>query len=168
MHPPGDGVTARGVTVSVSPEMTAKAMALLRGFGWFGLAQLQFIAPDQGEPRLVDLNARCYGSMALAIESGVNFPALWAAIAVGRPVGVHRARIGTRYQWLEGDLRSAWIENRRGRGKALADVARWGWHAQHSVWRLDDPFPGLIYALQLAGRAATKRLHDEPASAEAG
>ena len=154
LHPPGDGVTARGATVRESPEMTAKAMRLLRGFGWFGLAQLQFLVAHDGEPKLVDLNARCYGSMSLAIAAGINFPALWAAIATKRPVGPSRAAVGTRYQWLEGDLRSAWTAHRRGRAKALVDVARWGWRANHSVWKLDDPLPGAAYALQLTGRMA--------------
>lgn len=152
-HPPDAGVTARGVTVAVSPELTVKVEALLAQLSWTGLAQLQFIQPDAGPPHLLDLNARCYGSLALAIGAGVNFPALLAAGATGRPLAHSEPSLGTCYQWLEGDLRSAWSERRGGLWHDLADVLRSAWGASHSVWRGDDPLPALLHGRQLAARA---------------
>jgi predicted ATP-grasp superfamily ATP-dependent carboligase len=160
MHPPGNGVTSRGVTVPVSSELTEPALALLRSFSWVGLAQLQFIVPGDGRPRLVDLNARCYGSMALAIGAGVNFPALWAALGTGRPVERAEAVTGVGYQWLEGDIRTAWSRRGEGLGREARDLLRAAWRNEHSVWRLDDPVPGVVYTLQLASRAALRRRRD--------
>jgi predicted ATP-grasp superfamily ATP-dependent carboligase len=156
-QPADQGVTSRGVTVPVLPDLTAPALALLRGFSWIGLAQLQFIVPGDGRPRLVDLNARCYGSMALAIGAGVNFPALWAALATDRPVARSQPAPGVVYQWLEGDLRTAWSRRDGGLGREALGVLRAARRAEHSVWRLDDPLPGVVYTLDLAARAAARR-----------
>ena len=159
-HPPDAGVTARGVTVAVSRELTSKVRALLAHFSWSGLAQLQFVQPDDGPPLLLDLNARCYGSLALAIGAGVNFPALLAASATGRPVARSEPSLGTRYQWLEGDLRSAWSERRGGLWHDLADVLRSAWGSTHSVWRGDDPLPALVHGRQLAARVVVNARKD--------
>jgi predicted ATP-grasp superfamily ATP-dependent carboligase len=155
-HPPGVGVTSRGITVAVSPDLTAKAVRLLRDLSWTGLVQLQFIVPEDRCPRLVDLNARCYGSMALAVAAGVNFPALWAAVATGRPVARVEPALGTRYQWLEGDVRSAWRERRGGLAHDLGQALRWSLRSHHSIWQAGDPLPALA-AAGLIARRMTRR-----------
>lgn len=153
-HPPGAGVTARGVTVTVTPDLTRRVMQLLSALSWSGLAQLQFILPDDERPRLIDLNARFYGSMALAVGAGVNFPALLAALGTGRPVEPAEAPPGIRFQWFEGDLRSAASERRGRLVRDLGDVLRWSLGAHHSVWRVRDPRPAVTYVRQLGRRAA--------------
>jgi predicted ATP-grasp superfamily ATP-dependent carboligase len=163
-HPPDAGVTARGVTVPVSPALTGDAVRLLSALSWTGLAQLQFIVPADGSARLVDLNARCYGSMALALGAGVNFPALWAAVATGRPVARPEPTVGARYQWLEGDLRSAWLERRGGLRRDLGDVLRWSLNAHHSVWSAADPLPALMQSREIAGRAIARATGDRAAA----
>jgi predicted ATP-grasp superfamily ATP-dependent carboligase len=59
--PPGAGASCRAETVSVDPRVSEPAEALLRELGWFGLAELQFIRPTGGRPRIIDLNGRFYG-----------------------------------------------------------------------------------------------------------
>ena len=153
--PPGAGVSARARTVPVDERVAGRVAALLRELSWFGLAQLQFVVPDDGEPRLIDFNGRFYGSLALAIGAGPNLPAIWAALATGTsilPPELSASAVpGVRYQWLEGDLRRALVERRGGlaadlagslryaRGRCTAFGARVTRGRRSAIWPL---FPG--------------------------
>jgi predicted ATP-grasp superfamily ATP-dependent carboligase len=154
---PGDvGSSARARTVAIDEALAAGVQRLLADLGWFGLAELQFLAPAGGPPHLIDLNPRFYGSLALAVGAGVNLPALWARLATGRRVPERTdAAVGVRYQWLEADLKQA-RQDRRG-GSVRADAIgclRWSIGACHSIWRADDPRP----AARAAGALVRARL----------
>lgn len=149
--PPEAGASCRAETVPVDPAVSGPAARLLTGLGWYGLAQLQFVVPDDGVPRLIDLNGRFYGSMALAVAAGADLPAAWAALATGRDVPFTRARPGVRYQWLEGDLRRAAGERRGGLITDLAGTLRHALGAAHSTLSLRDPRPSLSRLRHLPG-----------------
>lgn len=155
--PTGAGVSTRAETMPVDPALARVVDAFVQDLGWFGLAQLQFLVPDDGEPRLVDMNGRLYGSLALADAAGVNLPAWWAATALDtEPPATSTAVVGRRYQWLEGDLRRAVAERR---GGVVADVAgtfAYAVRARHSIIDLRDPLPALSHAARLVQRAAHK------------
>lgn len=107
--------SARAETVPVDEGLADGVRALLADLGWFGLANLQFLRPAGGPPLLIDLNGRFYGSIALAIAAGVNFPALWADLALGRaPASPVVARPGVGFQLFMTDLRRARVECRGG------------------------------------------------------
>jgi predicted ATP-grasp superfamily ATP-dependent carboligase len=156
-HPAGVGVTSRGRSVPVAPEVTEAGHRLLTDLGWVGLAQVQFIVPQGGHPRLIDLNGRFYGSMALALAAGVNFPAMWAAAATDRRVRPAVAVPGTCFQWFEGDLRTAYALRGRSRVRELAATLGWATRSAHGVWRLDDPAPAVVYGRAAARRARSAR-----------
>ena len=159
--PRDGGISVRAESVAVDRDLAERARRLLARFEWRGLAELQFVEPAHGPPRLIDLNGRLYGSLALAIAAGANLPAAWAAVATGRDV-VERstARPGVRYHWLEGDVRLALGADGSGRGE-LVRALRWMPGAAHSVWDLRDPGPALRYAGLFARRGlmrAARRL----------
>jgi predicted ATP-grasp superfamily ATP-dependent carboligase len=151
--PPEGGVSVRAVSERTDEGLRDKVAALLSGLGWFGLAQLQFIAPSSGEPQLIDLNPRFYGSLALAAAAGPNLPAAWANLATQRPVEVEEARPGVRYQWLFGDILRALVEKRGGVSRDLLGCLSFARGATHSVWSARDPGPALSYARLLSSRA---------------
>ena len=157
LWPPGGGVSASAVTVPVSPEISRRAQTLLERLSWSGLVELQFIVPPDGRPRLIDLNPRFYGSLALAIGAGANLPAVWAAASLGHEPVVGTARPGERYHWLPADLRALLAEPTRSVPADLVGALRWAVGAHHSVWSVRDPAPSAWYAAQLlresAGRA---------------
>lgn len=157
LWPTGAGVSTRAETTPVDPTLSRAVDAFVQDLGWFGLAQLQFLVPDDGEPRLVDMNGRLYGSLALAEAAGVNLPAWWAATALDiTPPPVSTAVVGRRYQWLEGDLRRAVTERR---GGVIADVASTlgcAVQARHSIFDVRDPRPALSHAARLVQRATRK------------
>jgi predicted ATP-grasp superfamily ATP-dependent carboligase len=157
--PPRAGGSTRAEIVSVDPQLAAGAAALLRELRWCGLVQLQYVGGDDGVPRLIDLNGRFYGSLALAVAAGVDFPLLWAAQALGPPLPRVAGRPGrTRYQWLEGDLRRALVERRRGLALDVLDSLRYAPGAVHATWSARDPAPALAVASLLARRGARKAL----------
>jgi predicted ATP-grasp superfamily ATP-dependent carboligase len=149
--------SVRGRTEPVDPDLAERVAALLRRLGWLGLANLQFLAPPDGPPRLIDFNGRIYGSIALAIRAGVDFPARWAHVAMGgRDAGPLEARPGVRYQALEEDLRRVRAERRGRLLTGVVDCLRFAPGAAHSTWRVSDPQPALARALWLArGRQAS-------------
>jgi predicted ATP-grasp superfamily ATP-dependent carboligase len=154
--PAAAGVTVRGRTTAVNQALLRRVSELLRGLGWRGLAELQFIQPaDGGEPRLIDLNGRFYGSLSLSMAAGVNMPAAWAALATGDDPGdLPAPRQGVRYQWLEGDLRRALYDRRGGLVRDVGSCLAYAPGATHSIWSWRDPRPGLRLFRILLGRGA--------------
>jgi predicted ATP-grasp superfamily ATP-dependent carboligase len=154
--PPDAGVSVRAETVPVDERLAKQVGALLRDLGWRGLAEVQLIVPPGGPPHLIDLNGRLYGSLGLAVAAGVNLPAIAAALATGRrPPPDREASAGVRLHWLEGDLRAVRAAG-DDRLAVLTGALRWRRDAVGSVWRGDDPRPGLAQAAFLAGRLLRK------------
>jgi predicted ATP-grasp superfamily ATP-dependent carboligase len=149
------GGSVRARTVPVDAGLEERVATLLAELRWFGLAQVQFQHDDDGEPLLIDLNARFYGSMALALAAGPNLPAIWAALAVGRrPPVTPLARTGVKYHWLEADLR---------RGGGVVDSLRYARSAVHGLWDRRDPLPALRHAGRLGLRGLRKLRRSAPA-----
>lgn len=159
-YPLRAGLSARAVTVPIDEQLAAGVRRLLAELDWCGLSELQFIAPSEGSPQLLDFNGRFYGSLALAFAAGVNLPDIWARSALGLPLAsAPEARPGVRYQWLEGDLRAA----REMRGGAVRDIAgciAYARASHASIWSPRDPLPGLKAAagmIERSARAAARR-----------
>lgn len=150
LWPPNAGITARAETVPVDPGLLARLTGFLAGIGWSGLAEAQFLDADDG-PTLIDVNGRCYGSLALATAAGVPLPAVWAATATGGSVPPGPAVTGVRYQWLYGDLRRGWRE-----GRDLIGPLVHARSSSHSVWDRTDLRPAASYVRSLV-RAARNR-----------
>jgi predicted ATP-grasp superfamily ATP-dependent carboligase len=157
LFPDDAGGSVRARTVPVDSGLAERTAGFLQELGWFGLAQVQFVVPDRGEPVLIDVNGRFYGSLALALAAGPNLPAIWAGLATGRatpPGGDGRA--GVRYHWLEGDLRRLRAKRFVGAASGLVDTFAYARTATHGVWSRDDPRPGFRHVARLATRAARR------------
>jgi predicted ATP-grasp superfamily ATP-dependent carboligase len=146
------GSFAATVSAPVDPGLEDRAAALLRGSGYWGLAQLDLVYRGR-ETLLLDVNPRFYACMPLALSCGVNLPGAWHAVVEGRdPDGPTPYPPGRRFRWLEGDLYAA----RHGHPVALA---RGGRAHAGAMWARDDPPASFL----LAGGAATlpirRRIH---------
>jgi predicted ATP-grasp superfamily ATP-dependent carboligase len=154
--PRGVGITARGLSVAVDPTLRAAVERLLHELGWLGLAHLQFLVPADGQPRLIDFNARLYGSLSLAIAAGANHPDAWARVASGRPTRTSIARAGARYQWFSRDLRASWSAPHRVRETLrCAYVALTG---VHNLWSWQQPLLAPRFLAEQAARGVSRRL----------
>lgn len=142
LWPTPSGVSTRAETVLVDEDLAAKASTLLKGLGWAGLVELQFLLDASGEPHLIDLNGRLYGSMALALAAGGNLVDAWARQALGLALpALPDGRPGVRFSWVAGDLRRAAAERRGGLTGDVASTIRWARGAHKSVWASRDPAP---------------------------
>ena len=136
--PPDCGTAAAAETVAPDLEVEGRLLTLLAGYS--GIFQAQFAGDF-----LLDLNPRVYGSLPLAVASGVNLPAILCALLRGEVVERRRARPGVAYRWLEGDLRHILAGVRAGRLSVAgaASALRPRRHTAHSVFSATDPGPQL-------------------------
>src|SRR5437588_11823474 len=95
--PPDCGVSSYAETVPADPGLEEKIAALLRAIGWNGIFELQYIRRPEAD-YVIDLNTRFYGSLALAVRSGLNLPAIWLDLLLGRTPRIGSYRIGVRYR----------------------------------------------------------------------
>lgn len=88
-------------------EVGEIAGSLMKSLRWTGVAHVEFkIDPRDRKPKLLEVNPRFWGSLQLAIESGIDFPFLLFRLALEgdiEPVMDYNA--GVRCRWLiPGDL----------------------------------------------------------------
>lgn len=89
------------------PELIRQAICLVSQMGWHGVAMVEFkVDPRDGVPRLMEINPKFWGSVALPIFCGVDFPhmlyqlSLGEKVETGAPYPTH-----VRCRWLiPGDL----------------------------------------------------------------
>jgi predicted ATP-grasp superfamily ATP-dependent carboligase len=132
------GTASYAQVVEADPQRSSALQELLSGHD--GIFQAQFVAGA-----LIDLNLRVYGSMTLALAAGINLPALVCEQKTPRSADASPSSLGTRYRWLEGDLRGSWQSWRTGEsslGRVLADLTPRS-DTAHSVVSLRDPKPVL-------------------------
>lgn len=151
VRPTGSGSALRE---SVAPDARAReaALAILRALRWHGVAMVEFRIRPDGTPVFLELNARFWNSVALAVYAGVDFPAMLVHMAEhGDVPPVDRYRKGVRCRWLLGDVRHL-IEVWRGRPagypgpfparmQTLAHVVRPVRGTFHDNFEWRDPLP---------------------------
>jgi predicted ATP-grasp superfamily ATP-dependent carboligase len=143
----------------VDPVAKKHAVALLRAMGWRGVAMVEFKQNSaDGSLRLMEINGRFWGSLQLAIDAGVDFPALAVDVAVGRKrAPVETYRVGTRSRWLWGDVDAMLALLFRSRAQLnLPDShpGRWRtllsflqpWGTRYELERTDDLRPAALAA----------------------
>jgi predicted ATP-grasp superfamily ATP-dependent carboligase len=77
-------------------------LSLLKSLNWTGVAMAEFkVDPRDGIPKLMEVNPRFWGSLHLAIISGVDFPYLILRMARGESFDpVISYTVGKRCRWL--------------------------------------------------------------------
>lgn len=76
--PPSGGASVVCQSVGLDPEMVEAAHRLLSAVGFSGVAMVEFKRDQKdGRPRLMEVNARFWGSLQLAVACGIDFPGLY-------------------------------------------------------------------------------------------
>ena len=93
-------------SVSLDPTLLKFSSNLLRNLQWHGVAEVEFkIDSRDSTPKLMEINGRFWGSMNVAIESGVDFPYLLYLLAKGEKIRpVFKYKVGVKLRWLNGDI----------------------------------------------------------------
>jgi len=125
------------------------ALALLKALNWFGVAMVEFkIDPRDGQPKLMEINPRFWGSLSLAVSAGVNFPYLLYLMSRGETFKpVEHYAIGIKCRWLlPGDILH-FIHNPR-RSRLLPEFFRfWDPNTRYDILSIRDPLPALVRCL---------------------
>ena len=168
------GASSYRESIPLDPQLFAWSVRLLAAIGWTGLAMVEFkVGPERKE--LMEVNGRIWGSLPLAVASGMDFPALLARLLLEGEDSVPRLlendyRIGLRCRDLQRD--ALWIaavlaQKKRyaffplpSRMRALRALLGWLNPRRRSdllVW--DDPLPGLLELPRLVPRLREKARH---------
>ena len=89
------------------PELIEIADRLLRALGWWGVAMVEFrVDPRDGQPKLMEVNPRWWGSLQLSILSGIDFPyLLYKLVTEGDVSPIFNYQEGVKCRWLlPGDI----------------------------------------------------------------
>lgn len=156
--PPSGGISVYRESIPADPSLVARSRALLEHFGWQGVAMVEYKRDEaSGVPYLMEINGRFWGSLQLAVDAGVDFPALLLSAAAGQsPAPVLQYRTGLRSRWWWGDVDHLLAELRtssdgseppahaRRKWRALGDfLVLWRPGDRNEVLHLDDPRPFL-------------------------
>ncbi len=104
--PPAGGVSVLCESVPVRPDARNYAQALLDALQWEGVAMVEFKLDMRDQSlKLMEINGRFWGSLQLAVDAGVDFPALLIQTLDDSPMQLlDTYRIGVRSRWLLGDV----------------------------------------------------------------
>ncbi len=154
--PPSGGVSVYSESVAVDANLVERSRLLLEQLGWSGVAMVEYKRETAtGISYLMEINGRFWGSLQLAIDAGVDFPALLVAAASGAPKPTRaRYRTGVRSRWWWGDfdhLLARWRSDSAAlalpsdaptRWRAtLAFLVFWRPRDRSDVFRIGDPRP---------------------------
>jgi len=104
------GVSVLSESAPIDSTLLAYSRQLLDSVEWHGIAMVEFKVSEDGQPYLMEINTRFWGSLQLAIDAGVDFPWLLYLITTGHDIDeVNDYKKGIRLRWLLGDLDSLYI-----------------------------------------------------------
>jgi len=127
------------------PQIMEWGISLLKALNWTGIAMAEFkVDPRDGIPKLMEVNPRFWGSLQLAIISGVDFPWLILNMALGKDFSpVLDYRVDQRCRWLLfGDILH-FIKNPRRFHLRPSFFRFLDANTSDDIFSLDDPLPVL-------------------------
>ncbi len=165
------GMSSLRASEPLDGQLLTLTRELLGELGWTGLAMVEFRTGPAG-PVLMEINGRVWGSIALPVRAGMDFPARWADLIRNGPPADRRLddryRSGVRCRHFALELR--WAAQALSRPdtppgvtpppRAAAVPVLAGLvdpRNEFDVQRLDDPLPGLVDAAAAWG-AVLRRL----------
>lgn len=157
--PPSGGVSVLSESTPLNPEALGHSTLLLNRLNWHGVAMIEFKQDSRdGALRLMEINGRFWGSLQLAIDAGVDFPAILVDVARGltrQPIGSYR--LGIQSRWFLGDFDAfvaTLVRARRELNLPAGYPSRlrlfwefmhlWGRQMHYEVLTLEDPMPGWV------------------------
>ena len=104
--PPSGGVSVLCESIDPPPQAMETSVKILKYLDWTGVAMVEFkIDQEQNLAKLIEVNARFWGSLQLAISAGVDFPYLLFQMANGNSIKKSNDYIvGVKSRWELGDL----------------------------------------------------------------
>lgn len=137
------------------PDLEGYAARLVQEAGYTGLAMFEFKEGADGQPRLLEVNPRVWGTFPLTRASGSGIPLLWYTLSRNRgnpgkepePLPPASPFRPCKMQFGASDLMAGLGYLKRGQpGKALGALGDFLNPAvKDGLWEWGDPKPGLMY-----------------------
>ncbi len=154
------GVSVYREAIALPTALTDAGTRLLTALDWEGVAMVECkhdLVTDRYH--VMEINPRFWGSLQLAIDAGVDFPALLVACALGQPPApITRYHVGVRCRWGWGDvdylylrakLRSPHESALGAFFRALGEVIQWTpGRDRGEILRWRDPRPFAVETLR--------------------
>lgn len=142
-YPVTGGVSTYAESVEF-PALVELSEKLLGSAGWFGVANVEFKLDERDNmPKLMEVNPRFWGSLHLAVASGVNFPWLLYKLAIdGDVTPVFDYKKGVKFRCiLPGDILNFGSNLTKGKrvDKNFFKLFEKGTH--HATFSIKDPLP---------------------------
>ena len=151
------GSISHGQTVPLDQGLADRVGQLLGAVGWNGIFQLDFFGAA-GRHYLIDLNPRFYTSLVHATRAGMNLPAIWVDLLLGRdPVVPASYRTGLHYRHEVGEIRGLGRMLLRGpRDEAIRGLLPRR-DTAYAVFSRSDPWPVVTTLERMLRRGARGR-----------
>ena len=169
-EPLSGGASSYRKSVPINPELKTATEKLIRALNYTGVAMVEFKFNPQTEYWIfIEINGRFWGSLPLAIASGVDFPYFLYELFVNNDtrlrdlgkIGVHCRNLRRDLYWNIDNLKERLSESPASGTTPLSVVA---WEFLRLItfrdhidsFSLDDPKPGIAEFRQIAGMVFTK------------
>ena len=142
-YPATGGVSTCAVSVKF-PRLLELVESLLASLDWYGSANIEFKIDERDNmPKLMEVNPHLWGSLQLAIASGVNIPYLLYQLAMKGDIQPQfEYKSGVKFRWfVYGDFMH-FLTNAVALKKIDSDIF-WLFEKNdcHATWSLSDPLP---------------------------
>jgi predicted ATP-grasp superfamily ATP-dependent carboligase len=99
------GFSVIAVAEAPTPSLIESSLALLQAMRWNGVAMVEYKVNSDGQAVLMEVNGRYWGTIALPISAGVDFPLYHWKLAHGECPEIPKTyAVGTRWRWTAGYL----------------------------------------------------------------
>ena len=100
------GVSVTAIAERPNVNLVDMARNLLQALGWEGPAMVEFkVDPEDGRAVLLEVNGRYWGTIALPIMAGMDFPFYhWQVVHGEQPLVPEHYAVGSRWRWTAGHL----------------------------------------------------------------
>jgi len=135
----GSGIMNITTDIRVLKEQATRLVEMLK---YHGPAQIEFKHdPRDGTYKLLEVNAKFWGTLALSMEAGINFPYLAVLLALDKPFkDQFNYRVGLIHRWRFPHEVLAWFKE-RGEGARFSSLVRSPRGKVRTDWRWSDPLP---------------------------
>ena len=143
--PPSGGASCCAVSI-YEPDLMILGKKLLDALNWHGVAMVEFKRErTTGQLYLMEINPKFWGSLDLALASGVNFPVLLVHMALGEDIPYSEEyKVGQRFHWpLDGEIQHV-LRKPSAMFPVLLDCLNP--RVKSNLW-LTDPLPALYSLL---------------------
>jgi predicted ATP-grasp superfamily ATP-dependent carboligase len=149
------GASVTAVAEEPNPKLIQSSLALLQALRWQGIAMVEYKMNAASEAVLMEVNGRYWGSIALPISAGIDFPLYhWQLMHGERPDVPETYRVGTKWRWTVGYFHRLYDLLDLGRRSAGARAVLGGDFRQlledfgpsvpDATLKLSDPVPSVV------------------------